>query len=83
MPVATLVVVGIMMEELTRVVPEMGAREVVETPPIGIDMVLVLTSTFRQGWLAPWQAYPASQHEPKHSVDPAPHPPEHLALGRH
>lgn len=49
MPVATLVVVGIMMEELTRVVPEMGAREVVETPPIGIDMVLVLTSTFRQG----------------------------------
>ena len=43
-------VVGTAVEELTRVVPGTGAREVVETPP-GIDMVLVLvvTSIFRQG----------------------------------
>lgn len=43
--VAALVVVGVIVvvEELERVVPGMGAREVVETPPvIGIDMVLVL-----------------------------------------
>ena len=80
--VVALGVVGTVVGELTRVVLEVAAREVVETPP-GIDMVLVLMSTFRQGLLAPWQAYPALQHESKHWVDPAPHPPEHLALGRH
>jgi len=49
-PEVALVVVGIAVEELTRVVPGTGAREVVETPP-GTDMVLVLvlTSIFRQG----------------------------------
>ena len=49
-PEVALVIVGIVVEELTRVVPGTGAREVVETPP-GTDMVLVLvlTSTFRQG----------------------------------
>ena len=80
--VVALGVVGTVVGELTRVVLEAAAREVVEAAP-GIDMVLVLMSTFRQGLLAPWQAYPASQHESKHWVDPAPHPPEHLALGRH
>ena len=87
--VAALVVVGsVMVEELTRVVPGIGARKVVETPPIiGIDMVLVLilmlVLTFRQGLFGPWQAYPASQHESKHSVDPGPHDASHLAPGRH
>jgi len=48
-PEVALVIVGIaVVEELTRVVPGTGAREVGETPP-GIDMVLVLMSTFRQG----------------------------------
>ena len=62
--VAAPVVVGIVVvEELTRVVPGMGAREVVETPP-GFGTSMVLPSIFRQGWFLPWQAYPALQHPP-------------------